>query len=422
MNNLNVLWVEDKPFPAFESRCAKNGISLKRVTNSEDGVKLLNDELQHWDFVLLDGRGTKKGEVENIRGAKEMLKELRRIEIVRKIPYCIFSAYAKDIDVKSIEDWDEEIRVFSKIETKDQRHPYQDLLNYIKEEAAKLDRQQVISLYSDVFEAADSLNIPDVHKDSLVEYLKSLTFEKYRTSCPDGNALRQVIEFINKRLYDVYGLLPRECFKVDNTVNLRDSIEYLCGNKTGNILGIRTEYGVFDSKGPILCEFLGEVMTRALNYTQVDSHDKSEIDDPDMHDINARTNEFRSQVPSTLYLYSAVLAVCDYIKFISRYVSQNSDVATNKARAVVLKDLFEDVKIKNYNGSKREEGTAIVHCDANGTFYCCGHIKLSPKSISRVPVTLSEGCKVVVSGIKPNKDYAKDGYKFFANDYCPAQK
>ena len=119
MSNINVLWVDDKPFPELEKRAKKNNITLERAKNSTIGKDALHENILKWDFVLLDGRGTKEGSVEDLKGCGEMLAELKRLEPIRHIPCCIFSAYAEEQDLKILKDLYGDVKVFSKIEDED---------------------------------------------------------------------------------------------------------------------------------------------------------------------------------------------------------------------------------------------------------------------------------------------------------------
>lgn len=421
MSKYKVLWVEDKT--DFESklkeRGQKYGIEFTRVTYSEEGKKLLNSKLDDWDFVLLDGRGTKKGEVQNTRGACEMLREIDVLSATRKIPRCIFTGYAKETDIEMLESLYGDIAIFSKEETDDPTRPFHEMFEYIVSEADRLAERQILNLYQEVFDAVDSLELPDEHKKTLIKMLRSLNFLKYRNDCPSGNDLRKIIECICRKLVSL-NLIPTDCLKGDKNgnatseLNITDALNYLSGNKTTFLLGKRTAFGVIDKEGPIICSFMYDSLQKALNYTQKDSHDETPIDNQDEQeiiDINKSINDYISAVPDTLYLFASTLMVCDFIKAISAYVSTHSDPVINATRAYHLQD---DLTV-DANGN----GIGYISEDENGLFHCGPFIYLQPKSIRGVPVNLYDGMKVSIRSLVQNK--SANGYKYFTNDYIPTK-
>ena len=419
MSNLKVLWVDDKPFPEMERRSEKYGISLERVENSEIGIRRLNEDLFNWDFVLLDGRGTKIGNVENLAGAGDMLRELERLKTQRDIPHCIFSAYTEDADVAILKQVYGDIRSFRKMEVKDPLHPYEDLFKYIKEESSKLESRQVQNLYSDVFDAALKLDLPEEHIQSLTSYLKALTFEKCRSLCPGGNELRQIIECICKKLMN-FNLIPQECLKGDRTgkrtseVNITDAVGYLSGCKSAFIFGKRTPFGILDSEGPIICQFMADNLQRALNYTQKDSHDNTPIDKQDENeiiDINKSITEYYNTVANPLFMFSSVLIVCDFIKAIATYLGTHADKNVNIKRAY---NLQKDLSITFSKDKDIEYGEGILEKDSNGVFHIGPHIEILPKIYKGYPVPLAAGKKVSIKSIT-RKD--SNRYKYSTTDY-----
>lgn len=418
MSNLKVLWVDDKPFPKMETRSEKYGISLERVENSEIGIKRLNEDLYNWDFVLLDGRGTKKDNVENLAGAGDMLRELERLKTQRDIPHCIFSAYTDDADVAILRQVYGDIRSYSKMKNVDPKHPYEDLFKYIKDEASKLESRQVQNLYADVFDAAQKLDLPEEHIKSLTSYLKALSFEKCRAMCPGGNELRQIIECICKKLMNM-NLIPQECLKADKNgkktteVNITDAVGYLSGCKSAYILGKRTNFGVLDSGGPVICQFMADNLQKALNYTQKDSHDNTPIDQQnaaEIIDINKSITDYYSSVSNPLFMFSSVLVVCDFIKAIAAYLETHSDKTINQKRQYHLQG---DLTIV-INQNKVEFGEGILDVDSNGVFHIGPHIEILPKSVKGYPLPLAAGKKVSIKSIT-RKD--SNGYKYSTSDY-----
>ena len=424
MSKYKVLWVEDEAElePRLKNRGAKYGIEFVRVRDSEQGKKLLNSQLDDWDFVLLDGRGTKKGEIQNTAGAFEMLREIDILSSRRKIPRCIFTAYAKETDIEAIERSFGDIEVKSKIEQNDPLNPYSDLFSYIITEADRLAERQIVNLYRDVFDAAYSLELPDEHKKTLIKILCSLNFLKYRSDCPGGNDLRKIIEYICKKLVSL-GLISTDCLKGDkhgnptSELNLTDALNYLNGNKSAFILGKRTQFGVIDKEGPIIGNFMYDSLQKALNYTQKDSHDETPIDKQDeleIIDINKSINDYIRSTPDTLYLFISALMVCDFIKAIAIYVENHPDPSVNSLRAYHLGD---DISIQFKDGS--EYGVGTISQDKNGIFHCGPFIYIQPKANKVIQIQLYDGMKVSIRNISPNRN--GNGYRYYTNDYMPTR-
>lgn len=418
---LRVLWVDDDPDMMLKKVFEQQNLRVTIAKDDVTGIRELNEHKMEWDFVLLDGRGTDPTKAgDKVTGTKKMLRELYALKkSERDIPHCVYTAFIKEENVKDLREEEEGLVILSKGKTKSIK-VIPPIVGYIKKQASLIYERQVTNLYHDVFNAIGTIGLDQEHQDTIMGFLKALSFEKFRDECPSGNELRQVIEATCKVLMNK-GLLPTACLKPaknrrpTSEVNITDAVGYLGSGKTTFILGKRTTFGIIDTNGPILCSFLAECVLKALNYTQKDSHDNTPLDiqdETEILDINKHITEYHESVEAPLYIYSSVLIVCDFLKSIAKTIANNPDKETNKARAYNLQN---DVSIQN-DKDGNEVGIASLEEDENGNFHCGPHIYVTPKKVrGGYLVPLSSGTKISISAISNNT--SSNGYRYFAKEY-----
>ena len=417
-SSIKVLWVDDDPDLNLKKIFEKHGLRVTVVTDHEKGIEELNAHKKEWDFVLLDGRGTDRSMAKNkVTGTARLLSELDSIKRTdRDIPHCIYTAYIKEEEDKA------ELRAFDKDVTfipKGSARSIKDvppIIGYIKKHAALQYETQICNLYSDVFDSAKVLNLSDDDVQILKSSLLAMTYAAFRSICPKANELRVVIEDVCRELSN-YNLIPKECWKIDGTgnkteINLTDCVTYLSGNRTKNICGKPDNLGVFDSGQPILGEFLGELMEKALNFTQMGSHGKQQILDPAYTDINRRITYYTSIVPSPLYIFSALLVICDFIKVAANVIKSFPDVVNNSKRCLALEAEFGPLNQQN-----NKFRTAPVTVETDGTVHIGTHVEVRQTyDFQRNPILVT-GSVISFSEriVELNRDISN--YRFFIGSY-----
>ena len=421
--NINVLWVDDRPDLNLVEACAEDGISIEIKGDAISGADYLKRNWREIDFVILDARGTRPGDMSDgdVGGVYDMLKALAEISRDKVIPHCIYTAFVEHERVKAIKDIYTDVKVIKK-NSADNKHPilspYEELESFIIQESSKGEERKIRNMYFDVLDAADALHFKTEYRITLMDFLKSLTFDNLRDKCPKPSEIRDIFEYVFKCYYDA-GLIPRECYKANlqgklTEINITDAMRYLCGEKPDNVLGKANPLGVFDKEGSVVPSLMVSLVETALNYSQKSKHDDYKVNDPDVIDINKKLNEYESAVSSPLYKFNALLSLCDFIKFSASYISSHPDVATNKQRCVRLQEYCD----------KTASGTYTNYCtakkDNNGEFHVGPYIKLNNggKEITTNNFRyLREGDKVVISKLTINNASANDGYKYYCKDF-----
>lgn len=415
MNNfespsLKVLWVDDIPDMELKKRFEQNGLKVTIATNIEDGLEQLKKHQKEWDFILIDGRGTNTKVAQNkVTGAQAMLSEIKSIKAGgRDIPHCIYTAYIKEegdkAELYAIEDG---VPIIPKGGARSIKS-LPPIIGYIKKQASLQYETQIKSLYSDVFEAAGVLGLDENDINVITNGLLSLSFSKFREICPKPNDFRIVIENVCIILSNS-GLIPRECWKLDS-INLTDCITYLKGDRTRNISGEKDSLGVFDSGGPILGVFLGEVMDKVLNYTQMGSHGRKKVTMPDHKDVNQDLAFYISTTPNPLFIYSLIFILCDFLKVIASHLRNNPNQDDNQHRCYHLENDF-DPKTGPYRTAK------VVSED--GEYFHIGNfveVKQNKDKKTQQP-QLYNGCVISFSdsNIELNKKF--DKARFYLSQY-----
>ena len=417
---IHTLWVDDRPDDNLIDNCQDEGIQIVKALNSNEGMTYLHSNWKDIDFIILDARGTREGDVTDgdTGGVYDMLSAIQEYKREKKIPCCIYTAYIDDQKVKELNNQYQWLKLFKKNDPKTKSpifDPYRELIDYIKSESSKLEERQIKNMYADVLDAADVLHFSDEYKNTLMLFLKALSFDAHRSECPGPEEMRDIIEYICKRYYEA-GLIPRECFKAAGNklseINITDAMKYLCGEKPDNILGQKNPMGVFDSRGPVLPALMTTLMDTSLNYTQKCKHDGYKVAGEDVIDINHKLNEYESGIKTPLYKFSALLNLCDFIQFSAEYINNHSDVEENKKRCVRLVNYC----VRDSDG--KPTNVCMVEKDpVNNTFHIGDFIKLNLKGTkNKVKVFVGEGDKIIINKLITNTDRS-DKYRFFAADY-----
>lgn len=419
---IHVLWVDDRPDDNLIENCWDEDIRIEKAENSDKGVAYLHDNWKDIDFIILDARGTREGDVTegDTGGVYDMLTAIHEYKRDKKIPYCIYTAYIDHQKVQDLKNQYPGLKIIKKNDSKTKSpifDPYRELIDYIVAESSKLEDRQIKNMYSDVLDAADMLQFSDEYLTTLIRFLKALSFDSHRKNCPGPDDMRDIIEYVCKRYYEA-GLIPRECFKAAGLklgeINISDAMKYLCGEKPDNVLGRKDPMGVFDSKGPILPELMATLMDTSLKYTQKCKHDAYKVDDPHVFDRNLMFTEYESCIKSPLYKYSVLLNLCDFIQYSAEYIANHINKEENQARCIRLANDCE----RGEDGKPTKVCIVEKETDAY-VFHVGNHIKVSPKGTKgKFKTNVSDGDRIVITKITVNTEYPNSSpYRFYANEY-----
>ena len=138
MNRYNILWIDDEwdKMPLFKSRCEEiHNLHLEPFRTRKAGIEALERDLDHWDA----GK------------AKQRLDEL---SLKRVIPYFISTGQPDLISDENFKDLYGDYY----IKKKDDARLIEDMLKAIQNS----DKQQIKTIYQDVFSAIDDLDISPI--------------------------------------------------------------------------------------------------------------------------------------------------------------------------------------------------------------------------------------------------------------------
>ena len=153
-------------------------------------------------------------------------------------------------------------------------------------------------------------------------------------------------------------------------------------------------------------------MEKALNFTQMGSHGKQQILDPAYTDINRRITYYTSIVPSPLYIFSALLVICDFIKVAANVIKSFPDVVNNSKRCLALEAEFGPLNQQN-----NKFRTAPVTVETDGTVHIGTHVEVRQTyDFQRNPILVT-GSVISFSEriVELNRDISN--YRFFIGSY-----
>ena len=381
----NILWIDDEwdKMKAFQNECKDfHDMLLVPFRVRKEGIEALENDLDKWDAVLLDARmfDESENELASLKGLRNAKQRLDELKLKKDIPYFISTGQP---DLLSSDDFKELFGDYYE-KGKDDVRLIDDIIKAIENS----DKSRIKSLYRDVYEALESLEILPATEVILTDILVPM---HYPASDPNFkpvyhfNQLRQLIEYLFRACNKV-GLIPDQCLLGDN-INLNQCSLYLAG-KNATLAGVR--YGNPGEK--IIPDYIESFIRAILDFGNTHSHtvkltaeDKSKIE-----------SIFRTK-KSKYIIFGLTMQICEIITWFSDYISSHNDKEINLLYCTELqKDGIE------YNGREFEpekDEVGIWHCDK-----CMVGIK-----------TWVKGKKIRLKDVQPNgKAELKEKYPFYA--------
>jgi hypothetical protein len=314
----NVLWFDDQfdQLPVIDESANENGIDLIGCKSAEEGLAMLDANVNDYDAILVDGnfytKKTHAGDNVSDMAFGEVAKWLSQNEHKKKIPWFVLSGqqnftatphpYTKLYDKKVYE--------------KQKVNLLPELWQEIKTAADEQIDTQIKHRHAKVFEACNFLNPEGEIKAILLEILKSTDLPG---AIDDGlyyNQLRIAVEKLF-RSANKYGLLHDKCIP-NGRVNLNASSLFLAGKEV-KLLQVKCSVAHFPS-------IIADHVQQILDVTNAASH----TDDADKEDRNTLT--YYKQIIQTPYLlYSMTFALMDVLIWFNEYLALNQDVDKNRS-------------------------------------------------------------------------------------------
>jgi len=353
-NKYNVIWIDDEwdKMPLFKSRCEEmHNLHLEPFRTRKAGIEALERDLDHWDAVLLDAKmfDEDENETAKLTGLGKAKQRLDELSLKRVIPYFISTGQPDLISDENFKDLYGDYY----IKKKDDARLIDDIIKAIKNS----DKQQVKTIYQDVFSAIDDLDISQYAESILMDILLPL---HYPAKDPNFkpvhhyNQLRQLIEYIF-RVCNKVGLVPDKCIE-KGKVNLNQSSLYLAG-KNAELIGIR--YGEIGER--IIPDYIESIIRSILDFGNVHSH-TAELDDED----TLKVEKILKTSKSRFIIFGLTLQLCEVLLWFADYISKHNDKEINLLYCTDL----QKYNTPNDPKSKYVNKTFIPEQDEDGNWHC----------------------------------------------------
>lgn len=333
----NVIWIDDEwdtRGASFIQTCKlRHQILISAYKTRKEGITALENNLKHWDAVILDAKAYNNSEnevadVDGLYAAKDRLIELRQ---QRYIPFFVLTRQPDLIDDKMFE---KSVGKFYKKDLDGQNKLIEDL----KEEVSKSTRFQIKTFYHEAIEQLSDISIEtceDIIDILLAMHHPELPF----TPKLHFNPLRQALECVFRAANKV-GVIP-DLFFVDDKVNINQCFMYLIGNDAKNV-GVRCNER-------IVPYHIQNMMSLIVNLGNANSHSKlseSEIE-------TAENKIIKDGMSSKYLVFSMALQLCEIAFWMNRYILEHPDKDENLKKCISLeidekaekKELLDDSEL-----------------------------------------------------------------------------
>lgn len=324
----NVIWIDDEwdtRGTSFIKTCKlKHQILISAYKTRKKGIAALENNLKHWDAVILDAKAFNNSEdevadVDGLYAAKDRLIELRQ---QRYIPFFVLTRQPNLIDDKMFE---KSVGKFYKKDLDGQNKLIADL----KEEVSKSSRFQIKSLYYDAVEQLSDISLETC--EDVIDILEAMHHPELPfTAKLHFNPLRQALENIFRKANQV-GIIPDEFFPSE-IVNLNQCFMFLKGNDAERI-GMR--FGEVGER--VVPKYIENMMGLIISLGNANSHSKltdSEIQEAEKRIINEGMN-------TKSLVYSMALQLCEIVSWMNQYMREHPDKDVNLEKCKPIKQYEE---------------------------------------------------------------------------------
>ncbi|KOY51931.1 hypothetical protein I602_1491 [Polaribacter dokdonensis DSW-5] len=298
-------------------------IILHGFSNFKEGFANLNDNLNHYDAILLDALflENENSETVNNKGLGASIAKINELKSKKAFPYFVLSGQPtfteKENDILEANN----LKCYNKKNADDVK----ELLKNIKEEADLQLDLQIKHENQLLFEVLK--NYPDTARNTFISIFKGLKGlnnqfddELYFTQ------LRIILETMF-RMANACGLLHDKCVQINgNQVNLTESYRFLSGYDTKH-LKISCSVTHFP-------KLISNNIENIIHTTGAASH-TSVVDTTE----NIHIQAYRKDINTPYLLYSLALQLMDAIIWFDKYSKANNDIAINKS---YWQDIDED--------------------------------------------------------------------------------
>ena len=399
MKEYRVLWFDDEVegnagLRQIKDRALRNDIILEGVTNAEEGLRTLSDNLHSYDAVLVDGLFHVRAKDSGSAVSHDALRmvNIRLAELKERKMFPVFLLTGQANVISSSEGAKGVISVFHENKFYEKQRAIDDDFELWDDIKRACDEQLDVQLrhrYHKVFEACSE---ECLGYSVGVSMLKLIKLVHETTDDPDVeeyyNQLRVIIEELF-RASNRFGLLHDACI-TNKGVNIQQASMFMSGQKC-ELLKIECRKSHFP-------RLIAQNLWNIIQVANSGSHSN------DKDDQKVNITEYHKAVKSPFLLYSLVYQLMDILIWFKSYVDANPDVEKNKTLWVSLTPVASGAWVPGFLSS--------IHANGWGTFIPDGSaesLSIPPKLVS--DNGLSEGTRIQVI-TKPSPD----GTKTFITD------
>lgn len=315
----NILWIDDEhdddALLPFIVQAEEQGIILNGYGNFKDGFQNLENNLNHYDGVLLDALFffDNNSETPNKKGLGASIAKLNELKNRKVFNPFVLSGQPtfteKENDILEANN----LKCYNKKNPEDVK----ELLVNIKKEADTQIDLQIKHENQTLFEVLKEY--PDSARDTFISIFKGL--KGFNNQFDDQlyfTQLRIILETMF-RMANAYGILHDKCIQGNGEqVNLSESSLFLSGLDT-NHLKVRSSATHFP-------KIIANNVKNIIHVTGAASH-TSTVDVTQ----NIHIQAYRNAINTPYLLYSLALQLMDTLIWFDRYCKVNNDIATNKS-------------------------------------------------------------------------------------------
>ena len=341
----NILWIDDEhdhpEMETFMIQAETLGIILHGFSNFKEGFAYLNDNINHYDAILLDALflENENSETVNKKGLGASIAKIHELKSKKVFPFFVLSGQPtfteKENDILEANN----LKCYNKKNPEDVK----DLLHDIKAESDMQTDLQIKHENQLLFEILNEY--PDSARDTFIAIFRGLKgFDNHFDDQLYFTQLRIILETLFRKA-NACGLLHDKCVQVNgNQVNLTESCLFLSGQDT-NHLKVTCSVTHFP-------KLIANNVKNIIHTTGAASH-TSVVDITE----NIHIQAYRRDVNTPYLLYSLALQLMDVLIWFHKYMKSNNNIAINKS-------YWQDIEYDG-NGNKFETAK-IVKVATNG--------------------------------------------------------
>ena len=328
----NILWVDDQhddeEMVQFIVYAENEGIILEGFASFEEAFEKLEDKLEEFDAILLDGMFFEKKDqltgTEDEVGIGMAIAKINELKSKKVFPWFVLSGKDQFTKSKNSIIAANKKRCFDKTNPKD----VVELFQLIKIEVTQQPDFQIRHEYQKVFDVCTDKYIGEAAKKPLLQILKSI--KNPLNSFEDELYFTQIRIILESmfRAANKLGLLHDKCLE-RGKVNLSDSSLFLSGEQTKH-LDVSCKRRHFN-------KIISDSVKSLLFITGAASH----TIDPEIKN-NINLEEYRKTINTPYLLYSLTFQLTDILIWFKKYADENPDKEKNKSLWVNLEEAIGD--------------------------------------------------------------------------------